>query len=192
MEFTFKTQFVISDTLSCLSSLCMMFNKAMPRKMRLYALAVCLHYIGVMDLMYRLHHILYVSSYYDGASWVMLGLFSLVQLFLCQDVVRGGYNDIGPVIYDENKNSKFFILFSKYGTVLLAGFIIPGSAFVFELFKTVEETDAYPLVGNTFAHWIWDDAVSILFWPVAMFGIFWTLYLRATPHIYSPESVKKQ
>ena len=186
----FSLQFVISDTLSCTSSLCMMFNKAMPRKMRLYALALCLHYIGIMDYLYQLHHIYFVSSYYDGASWVMIVLFSVVQLYLCQNVVRGELNDIGPVVYDENKNSKFFILFSKYGTLLLSAVVIPGIVYTFSVHGTVEERNTQAEIGNIFAFWIWDDAISILFWPVAMFGIFWTLYLRATPHI--PDSLKEQ
>ena len=189
----FKFQFLFSDAISCLSSLCMMFNKAMPQKMRLYALAVCLHYIGVTDLLYQIPNHLFVSSHYDGAGWVMLGLFSLPQLFLCQNVVRGELNHIGPVIYDESKNSKFFILFSKYGTVLIAALVLPGIRITMEFFRTTEAPDTNPSdaqIDGPFAVWIWDDVISVLFWPMAMFGIFWTLYLRATPHI--PESEKKQ
>ena len=184
----FKIQFLISDTLSCLSSLCMMFNKAMPQKMRLYALAVCLHYIGPIDFIYQIPNFLFVSSYYDGAVWIMIAFFTLPQLFLCQGVVRGGYNDI-DVIYDENKNSKFFILFSKYGTVLISALVMPGILSIMKVYGTVDE-GAGIQVGAPAASWIWDDVIHVVVWPVAMFGIFWTLYLRATPHV--PESAKNQ
>ena len=119
----------------------------------------------------------------------MIAFAALIQLYLCQDVVRGGYNDIGQVIYDENKNSKFFILFSKYGTVLISGLVIPGTMGILRMFRTVHE-DVGAEIGAPQAIWIWDDVINAVFWPMGMFGIFWTLYLRATQHV--PESEKKQ
>ena len=131
-----------------------------------------------------------VRPNYRNLGWVMIGFFSLVQLYLCQNVVRGELNDVGQVIYDEHKNSKFFILFSKYGTLSLSVLIIPGIVYTLRVHGTVEERNVNGAVGITFAFWIWDDAIHVMFWPICMFGIFWTLYLRATPH--APESVKKQ
>ena len=183
-------QFLVSDSFSFVSCISMLFNKAMPQKMRIYAFSVSLHFIGPLNGVFQLHGKYYVSAdSYDGGSWAIIGFTSLIQLILCREVVRGGFNDIGPVVYDEKKNSKYFILFSKYGAPLLCFVVLPVYMFFLKRFRTVP-SEGLKWLDKPFAFWIWDDIISAVFWPMAMFGILWTVYLRATPN--DTRSSKKQ
>lgn len=104
-------------------------------------------------------------------------------------MVRGGSNDVGPVSYDESKNSKWFILFSKYVIPLISFLVIPGGVYISTSFGKEPGNKAIVL-GDKLAFWIFDDIISIVSWPIGMTGILWTIYLWTTPQVL--DSAKKR
>lgn len=172
-------EFVATDSFSFLSALCLMYNKAMPPKIRVFAFSVSLHFIGVSIALYQQPIERYIVNItrQHGAHWFLIGAAALPQLWLCQDVIKGKLNYIGPVAYDKRKNSKFFILFSKYGACFVSVVVLPAISFILALYRTVESETGYKFAG-----WIWDDLISAVAWPASMFGILCTVYLRAVPY----------
>jgi len=189
MHALFGLEFVVSDSFSFISAICMQFNKAMPKTMRWYAFCVTLHYIGPLHALCWLYIEWFIVYGYDGRSWALIGFSALFSVYFCADVIRGKFNDIGPVIYDENKNSKFFIFFSKYGAPFISFLVLPAVIYIMGLLRTVDGSGG---IGKTFAspEGIWDDVIAAGGWVLGMVGILYTIYLRATP--YFEESDKTQ
>lgn len=172
----FVFQYVVMDSFSFITAICFMANYAIPTKLKKMAFSVTLHMIGAFLALYYIPLTDSGESPHIGASWTYLGLASLPQIWLCQDVIRGEMNHYGPVLYDETKNSKWFILFAKYGSPLLAFVVVPLVAYGVRLFVPEHDNDDH----IKFAVWIWDDVIHVISWPVGMFGFLWVLYLRLT------------
>ena len=179
MAVIFGLEFAVSDCFSFVSSVCLQFNKAMPKRLRYFAFCVSLHFIGVSHALYYAPTLYFIKNGYDGTGWVMIALSSIAQIIMCRDVIRGGLNDVGPLVYDIQQNSKCFILFSKYGAPLISLTVPPGYVYILQTFRTVQGEKGAE-VGQQFADWIWDDIISAVAWPFAIVGILWIIHLRAT------------
>jgi len=184
----FNLEFLMSDSLSILTSVCLQFNNAMPPTIRVYGLIVSLHFIGVSHRLFQSYNLYFESGTHDGATSPLIVLAALFQLFLGRNVVRGQFNEIGAVVYDEDKNSKLFILFCKFGIPLMAFVVIPGSMVIMSMSQTAGYEGAR--IGDVFATGLWIDVTTYVLWPISMIGMLVTIYLRAMPSI--DESVKKQ
>jgi len=188
MNSVFPMHFLWADTFSFCSALCLLFNKAMPRKIRVMAAAISIHFaMASISLYYIPVDFFYAEEFTIktfGAAWVMIGVASAFQIYLCRDVIRGELNHIGPVRYDEAKSSKFFILFAKIGSPLM-GFVMVAAVAIMGMYSDVERVDD----SDRFADWIWDDVIFVAVWPISVLSVVWVLYLRATP--FDPSSNKE-
>ena len=111
MAVILSIEFITADTFSAFTSMSLLFNKAMPTEMRVLAFSVLLHTIGVSLKLYLLPIELYVHNITPlfGAPWVFIGLAAVPQIWLCQDVIRGGINHIGPDQADYGRNFVYIL-----------------------------------------------------------------------------------
>jgi len=175
----FSIQFIISDCLSFMSSICLLFNKNMPNKIKILSFAVSLHFIGVSLKLYTLPVEWYEKNVIPqhGAGWFWLALFCPVQVYLCRHIICGKINYIGHVTYDEGANSKCFVYFSKIGVPMIAFIILPVITFLAAKYRTTEnETNGYFALG------LWLELIITLSWPICMFCILWIAYIWVTSH----------
>lgn len=147
--------------------------------------AVSLHFIGVAFKLYLLPTEMFVENLtpHHGAVWFWILLFSLPQIWLCRDVLRGKFNCVGRVTYDDTKNSNLFILFCKIGVPLISFVVVPVVATTMVYLRTTSNE-----TGDRYASHMWLELIFALGWPVGMFGALWASYLvvadAATPSVY--------
>merc|ERR1712013_31492 len=113
-----------------------------------------------------------------GAAWFWIGMAIIPQMWFAREIIRGNLNYVGQVRYDDTKNSKGFIIFSKLGAPCLA-LIFPCIFGVLGSFATVKASDDDLVV---FAVSPWSDLIAALFLPVSIACTCWIIFLCNPRH----------
>lgn len=168
------------DSFVFLSSLCLMWNKAMPRKMKILPFAISFHFVGPALRMYTLYNFFFVARDIPqhGYWWILIGVAVPFQVWFCQNVIRGQLNTIGQVKYDDNLNSKHFRRFSQILCPVLCYVIVPMTMLMMNSTATSMPQKYPECLGNE-GH---NRFIRILGWPLGAISALWTFYLWTDSH----------